>query len=206
MKIGVLGTGRMGSELARLWAAQGHDVMLGSREASKAQTLAAELGHGMRGGTQAEAAQFGDVLLLATPWHAAEGVVKSLPPLAGKILIDCTNPIAEGGLAVGHTTSAAEQIAGWAPGARVVKAFNGVHFRHLARPLFGEQRMALFYCGDDPDAGAVAAGLAAEIGFEPVDSGPLANARLLEPLALLWIRLATSVGHGPDIAFALLRR
>ena len=91
-------------------------------------------------------------------------------------------------------------------GAKVVKIFNTVGFNVMADPRFGENRAILFYCGDDPASKKTAAQLAAELGFEPLDAGPLKQARLLEPFALLWITLANFYGYSRDIAFDLLRR
>jgi NADPH-dependent F420 reductase len=207
MKIGVIGTGRMGSGLGKLWAANGHQVMFGSRDPDKARRLAQTARSKASGGTYADAAAFGEVLLFAVPWPAAEEVLTSVGPLSGKVLIDITNAFGPSGdLALGHSTSAAEQIARWAPGARVVKAFNGIHYERLDQRRYGDQAASLFFCGDDAEAKRAVAQLGAELGLDPVDCGPLASARLLEPLAMLWIFLAFRAGMGPDIAFRLLRR
>jgi 8-hydroxy-5-deazaflavin:NADPH oxidoreductase len=127
---------------------------------------------------------------------------------ADKILIDATNPLLPdlSGLALGTTTSAAEQIAAWAPGAHVVKAFNTIGFNIMAQPRFGQDRALLFYCGDDAQAKNTVAQLASTIDFDPVDAGPLKQARLLEPFAMLWISLAFSQGFGREFAFKLLKR
>lgn len=211
LKIGVLGTGRMAGNLGKLWVAQGHQVFFGSREAQKARALAESVGPNAKGGTLAEAVAFGEVILLAVPWLAAEATLKTLGSLAGKILVDITNAVkpSEVGpqLALDYlTTSAAEEVARQAPGAKVVKAFNSIYFENLARPQFGEDKASSFFCGDDAQAKAVVARLSRDIGFEPVDCGPLTNARLLEPLAILWMQLASARDYGPDIAFKLLKR
>jgi NADPH-dependent F420 reductase len=207
MKIGVIGTGRMGNGLGKLWAANGHQVLFGSRDPDKARRLAQAAGPTASGGTYADAVAFGDVLLFAVPWSAAQEVLTSIGPLRGKILIDITNAFgASGDLALGHTTSAAEQIAQWAPGAKVVKAFNGIPASQLDQRPYGDQAASLFFCGDDMQAKQAVAQLGAELGLDPVDCGPLPNARLLEPLAMLWIFLAFHNGMGPEVAFRLLRR
>jgi len=123
-------------------------------------------------------------------------------------VIDVTNPVLPdlSGLSLGTTTSAAEQVAQWASGARVVKAFNTVGFNIMADPSFGASRALLFYCGDDAPAKQIVKSLAAELGFDPEDAGPLRQARLLEPFALLWISLAYGQGYGREFAFQLLRR
>jgi predicted dinucleotide-binding enzyme len=126
--------------------------------------------------------------------------------LTGKVLIDCTNPIGPNFTsAVGPTTSGAETVARWAEGARVVKAFNTTGFNVMEQPGFGAEAASMFICGDDAAAKSDVTALAEQLGFEVVDCGPLANARLLENLALLWISLARQ-GLGRDIAFKLLRR
>jgi predicted dinucleotide-binding enzyme len=128
--------------------------------------------------------------------------------LVGKILLDCTNPLEKdlSGLAVGQTTSGAELVASWAPGARVVKAFNTTGFENMANPDFGGRVATMLIAGDDEAANVIASELARRIGFDPIVAGPLAMARLLEPLALLWIKLAVVQGHGARIAFQLDRK
>lgn len=211
MKIGILGIGRVGNALARSWSARGHDVCLGGRNPEKAADLAVAVGAGTRGGSLAEAAEHGDVAVLATPWGAAEEVLAAIGPrLVGKVLIDCTNPLKEHDFTEAAESlgdeSAAEWIARWTPGARVVKAFNTIFSGAMSDPKFGEEVASMLYCGDDPAAKATVAALIADVGFEPVDAGELANARLLEPMALLAIRLAFRYGHGPKIGWKILRR
>jgi predicted dinucleotide-binding enzyme len=137
-----------------------------------------------------------------------QDAIKAAGDLAGKILVDATNPVKPdlSGLALGHTTSAAEQVARRAPGARVVKAFNTTGAGNMANPRFGGVAASMFLCGDDSAAKRTVAGLAEALGFEPVDVGPLAQARLLEAVAMLWISMAVAFGYGTDIAFKLLRR
>jgi predicted dinucleotide-binding enzyme len=159
-------------------------------------------------GSVAEAAAFGEVVVFATPWGGTQDAVNQAGDLSGKVVFDTTNPVTPdlSGLTVGGSTSAAEQIAGWAPGARVVKVFNTTGANNMADPIYDEQPATMFYCGDDDEAKAVAARLAADLGFEPIDAGPLREARLLESLALLWIHLAYPQKMGRDIAFKLMRR
>jgi NADPH-dependent F420 reductase len=205
MKIGVLGTGNVGGTLGRLWAQRGHQVVFGTREprGEKARALL-EAAPGARAASTAEAAAWGEVVVLATPWAAAHEVVRAAGDLQGKILVDCTNAVGPG-FTPGAQPSAAQQVAGWAPGARVVKAFNTVGYNVLVDPRFGEVAAGGFLCGDDPEAKDVVGGLARELGFDVVDCGPLARAALLESLALLWISLSVQ-GMGREIAFTLLRR
>jgi NADPH-dependent F420 reductase len=207
MRIGVVGTGTMGTTLGRLFAERGHEVLIGSRDGARGASVARELG-GMRGGTIREAAEHGEAVLLAVHFAAAKEALAAAAPLDGKVLLDCTNPLTPDFLAltVGHTTSAAEQIAAWAPKARVVKVFNHNPGPALPEPVYDAARATAFYCGDDDGAKTLAATLARELGFDPVDAGPLENARYLEPLAELVIQLAYKQGLGPRFGLALLRR
>jgi predicted dinucleotide-binding enzyme len=212
MRIAVIGSGNVGGTLGLSWARHGHEVMFGVRDplSPRVTELLAATGPGPGASAErvARAAAFGDVVALATPWNATADAVREAGNLAGKIVLDCTNPLKEdlSGLVVGPTTSGAEQVASWAPGSRVVKVFNTTGFENMANPTFGAQAATMFLAGDDGDAKAVAAQLAREMGFGPVDAGPLSRARLLEPLALLWIDLAVKQGFGTGIAFQLLRR
>lgn len=133
---------------------------------------------------------------------------KTLAALPAKLSSNAVHPLLPSldGLDVGADTSAAEQIAGWAPGARVVKAFNTIGFNIMANPVFGNEHAPLFYCGDDATAKHTVARLATDLGFKPVDAGGLKQARLLEPLAILRITLALKQGYGLEFAFALIRR
>jgi predicted dinucleotide-binding enzyme len=152
MRIGVIGTGNMGGGLGKQWAAKGHQVLFGSRDPQKAKELARAAGPSASGGTYAEAVRHGEVVLLATPWSATLDTVRSLGSLTGKVIIDCTNPLTPDfmGLAIGHTTSAAEEIAKAAPGAHVVKAFNFIFAPVVeAGPQFGSQNATVCICGDD---------------------------------------------------------
>jgi predicted dinucleotide-binding enzyme len=210
MKIAIIGAGNVGGALGGAWVKSGHDVMFGVRDPSspKVAALLATMGGRATAGSVAEAAAYGAVVALCTPWNVTEAVVRDARDFAGKILIDCTNPVESdlSGLAVGRTTSGAELVASWAPDARVVKAFNTVGFEIMADPDFGGRGATMLIAGDDESAKAVASDLARQIGFEPVNAGPLAIARLLEPMALLWINLALIQGYGTRIAFRLERK
>jgi 8-hydroxy-5-deazaflavin:NADPH oxidoreductase len=210
MKIGIIGSGNVGGALGSRWAKLGHDVAFGTRDpqGTEMQQLAAKTGGKARAVSFAEAARDAEVLLLAVPWQAAEQVLTGLGDLNGKILIDATNPLLPdlSGLALGTTTSAGEQVAGWARGARVVKSFNTVGSNIMENPTFDGHRPVMFYCGDDAPAKQVVAKLIQELVFEPVDAGPLRQARMLEPFAMLWIWMAFGQGMGRDFAFELLRR
>ncbi|HLK58378.1 MAG TPA: NADPH-dependent F420 reductase [Chthonomonadaceae bacterium] len=211
MKIGVLGAGNVGGTLGRRWAQQGHEVVFGVQDPQDpklADLLAQTEGRG-RAATVAEAARFGEVVALTVPWSAVPDVLNAAGDLSGKILLDCTNPnfAAEpGGPASGHLNSGAEQIAALAPGARVVKAFNTTGWENMADPRYGSEVVTMLYAGDDPQAKSAVAQLAADLGFDAVDAGPLSFAHHLEALAQLWGQLAYGQKLGRNIAFRLLRR
>jgi 8-hydroxy-5-deazaflavin:NADPH oxidoreductase len=212
MKIAVIGTGNVGSRLAKLFVLANHQVLLGSRTPHKAEEIATTLGENAAGMTYADAASAADVILVATPWtnSATLNAMQQLGDLREKIVIDCTNPLAPDYVSnlLGHTTSSAEEIAKLIPEARVVKAFNTI-FADIMEPgkqIFEEHRGTGFYCGDDPGAKEVVAKLIQDTGFEPVDVGVLKNARYLEPMAQLNIQIAYVLGGGTDVAFRYMRR
>ncbi len=210
MNIGIIGVSKLGSRLGQLWAAKGHQVMFGSRNLEKAKTEAANAGtasNPIQSGSYSEAVAFGDVVVIGVPWPAAIETVRALASnLSGKTVIDTTNPVGENmTVAIGHTTSAAEEMARAIPAAHVIKAFNTVHFAVLDNPSFGGVRADGYYCGDESSAKHDVAQLIADAGFDPIDAGPLRNARLLEPLANLWMQLAFVNKMGTESAFKLLR-
>ncbi len=210
MKIAIIGAGSVGGTLGQAWAAKGHDIVFGVRHPGdeKIKTLVQATGGKARAMSVRDAAAGAEVVVLATPWAGVRDAILAAGNLSGKVLVDATNPLKAdlSGLELGHTTSAGEVVARWATGAKVVKAFNTIGAQHMANPRFGGQSASMFICGDDATAKRTVAGLAEALGFEPMDVGPLAQARLLEPLAMLWISMAYAYGHGPDIAFKLLRR
>jgi len=208
MKIGIIGTGNMGRALGQIWLNKNHEIMFGSRDPVNVMKLANSFGSNTSGGTYAEAAQFGEVVVLAVPWSSAKESIEAVGDLKGKILLDCTNAVAPhlGGLLVGHTTSAAERIAEWAEGAKVIKAFHTIGSESLSKLEFGTQKASTFICGDDIEAKSIVKQLGIDLGFDVIDVGTLKNARLTEPLAMLWIELAYNQGMGTDIAFKLLTR
>jgi hypothetical protein len=210
MQLAIIGAGNVGSTLGRRWAQNGHRVIFGVRQpqSQKVQEVLRTAGAQARATSVREAVTAAECVLLATPWEATQDAIQAAGNLTGKILIDCTNPLAPGlrGLALGHTTSGGEQVASWAAGARVVKAFNMTGAKNMANPVYGTQPLTMFICGDDAEAKTTVGSLATELGFEVIDSGPLRVARYLEPLAMLWIHLAYVQGLGPDMGFTLLRR
>lgn len=195
----------MGGALGRIWLRKGHKVAFGVPDPQNSKRDTPADGQLT---TNKEASSAADVVVLTVPWNAAHDAIRNSGDLANKVLIDCTNPLAPDltGLVVGMTTSAAEMVASWSPGARVVKAFNTIGAANYGNAQFGLQRADGFYCGDDQQAKNTAKQLIEEVGLDPVDVGPLKNARLLEPMAMLWIDLAVNQGQGVNHAFKLIRR
>lgn len=203
MNISIFGTGNMAGGLTTLFAKAGHRVTVASRDEAKARSVAAALGGGITAGSFADAAATADAIVLAVPYEAAADVVDAAGGLAGKIVIDITNPLTAdySGLTVGHTTSAAEEIQKRAPAAKVVKAFNTVFASVLLNGGKAAGKPAtVFVAGDDAEARKSVAALAAGAGFAAVETGGLASARYLEPVAGLNIALGYGLGHGTDIA------
>jgi predicted dinucleotide-binding enzyme len=201
----------MGTALARLWAAAGDEVMVSySRDEAKMATLAEELGPDASWGTAEEAARFGEVVVLAVPWWIVpQAIAATNGSLAGKVLIDVTNPLKAdySGLAVGTDDSGGEEVQELS-GARVVKAFNSILARDLQSETrsYGHHVPALFYAGDDAEAREVAATLIEETGFRPVDAGPLHSSRYLAPLVMLNIELARTRKLKPEFILTLVDR
>lgn len=210
MKIGIIGSGNVGGALGKGWAKKGHEVVFGVRDTGddKLKSLLKEAGSKARAASVQEAAAFGEVVVFATPWPAAQDAIRGAGDLKGKIVFDCTNPLKPdlSGLEVGQSTSAGEQVAKWAAGAKVVKVFNTTGANNMETSRYTDGPPAMFYCGDDAGAKKAAAQLASDLGFEPVDAGAITSARLLEPLAMLWIHLAYGQKMGRDFAFRLIRR
>lgn len=210
MNIGIIGSGNVGGTLGGRWARGGHNVVFASRNpaSEEMKALVAQSGPSSRAATASETAAASDVLLLASPWRATQSMLAAAGDLNGKILIDATNPILPdfSGLELGTSNSGGEAVAQWAPGAKVVKAFNSIGYNIMADPLLQGAPAVLLYCGDDAEAKATVHALAAELGFDPVDLGSLQQARLLEPMAMLWIRLAFTKPHGREFGFRLVTR
>ncbi len=216
MNIAIIGAGNLGSALGKAWAKAGHRIIFGVRNpgVGKTQPPIAEIGTAASSLLIPDAVRSADVVVLATPFNAVTEVVVAMGDVTNKIIIDCTNPLslnAEGSLSLslGSSTSGAEEIARLASGARVAKAFNTYgweNFLDSSYPGYGEAKPVLFHCSDDDEAKEVVEKLARDLGFEPVDTGGLGMARSLEPLALLWIRLAVRRGRNPNFTWAMLKR
>lgn len=208
MKITVIGSGNMGTALVKQLTAAGHDVRVTGRNADKTRQLAAQFGaSAVPAGTAAAGA---DVVFLATGYADAANALRAVTPRAGQVVVDITNPLTAdySGLALGHTTSAAEEIAKALPAVRVVKAFNTLFAQVLSDgPDFGNGRTApVFVAADDEEAKETVSALARSLRFEVVDAGGLKNARYLEPLAGLNIYFGYGAGQGTSIAPTWIRR
>ena len=213
MRVGVLGTGQVGKALARGFASRGHEVKIGSRDADKAQAAAEEVGGGVTGGSFADAAASCELAVLATLWSGTQSALEMAGPgnLAGKIVIDATNPLVfrEDGppeLALGHTDSGGEQVQRWLPDARVVKAFNIVGNPYMVDPEFPDGVPDMFIAGDDADAKATVTEILESFGWPgSIDLGGIDGARYLEPMCIAWVRYGAARGAW-DHAFKMLRR
>ena len=171
--------------------------MLGSRAApGRAETS----GGSIEVRSYRDAVASADVVFLTTLWEHTEAALRTARPFDGRVLVDCSNPEGSDGrsLAVGLTTSGAEQVASWAPDARVVKAFNHVYAEVLSSPAALARGVTLFVCGDDPNARQIVCDLARSAGLAPVEAGRLSTARYLEPLAMLMVELVRGQGFGPE--------
>jgi 8-hydroxy-5-deazaflavin:NADPH oxidoreductase len=209
MNITILGAGSMGSALTKQLSRAGHKVRIATRSPEKAKAIVAT-SPGAVVVHPADAALDSSVVIVATGFPDAIPALKSLGSLAGKIVIDITNPLSADfmSLTIGHDTSAAEEIAKSVPGADVVKAFNTIFAQVLADgPSFANGQIApVFVASDSERAKQTVKDLVQSIGFKPVDAGPLRNARYLEPLAGLNIYLGYGAGHGTAISPAWIRK
>ena len=207
MRIGILGSGLMGGKLGTIFARAGHEVVFSyARSERKLKRLAREAKGTARTGTPSDAVRDSDVLLLAVHWSRVEDVLKQAGNLKGKTIVSCSLPMnaEDTKLVVAHTTSGAEAIAKRVRGAHLVSAFNTVPSEVLFG-VFGGRRRAkrpsLVYCGDNQRAKEITAELIRDVGFDPLDIGPLWTARYTEPFALLVARLAFEGDRGPELGY-----
>ena len=205
MQIAVIGAGSVGAAVGQAWLKHGEDISWGLRHPADPRYAGLPK---ERIRPPAEAARDAGVVVLATPWPATEAAVKGLGSLTNKIVIDCTNPLGLGRdgieLVLGFHTSGGEQVASWAPGAFVFKALNTTGADNMAKAADYAVRPMMPVAGDDLQRKSIVMDLVAKLGFLPVDAGPLKNARLLEPLAMVWIDQAMKRGRGRAFAFALV--
>jgi predicted dinucleotide-binding enzyme len=205
MKIAIIGAGSVGRALGGGWRAAGHEVVYALRDL-KSDSARSAAGEGFEIVPLNSAAD-ADVTILSLPWTAIGAALKEVGPLAGSILVDTSNPLTPSlDLAIGFDKSAGEQVAALASGARVVKAFNTTGAENMAALRDFPSRPMMPVAGDDAEAKKLVLQLAEDLGFEPVDAGPLVASRLLEPLAMFWIKQAYAQQMGRDFAFSIIRR
>ena len=207
MRIGILGSGLMGGKLGTLFARAGHDVVFSyARSEQKLKKLARDAKGKARAGTPRQAAQEADAILLAVHWSRVDDVLQQAGDVSGKVMVSCSLPMNadDSDLVIAHTSSGAEALAKKLPKARVVSAFGTVPSEVLF-DVFEARRRAtkpsLVYCGDDASSKQVAAQLIRDVGFDPVDAGPLRIAWYTEPFTLLIAQLAYEGDQGPELAY-----
>src|ERR671926_257402 len=218
MKIGIIGSGDVGQRLADGFIELGHTVKIGSRDPNQKKVTEWIDKHDKEGrassGTFAETASFGELNVLATSWAGTADAIRMVDPqnFAGKVLIDVTNPLefSEGmppRLAIGYADSAGETVQRMLPNSKVVKAFDTVGNPHMVHPNFPGGPPTMFICRNDDEEAKknVIDNILTKFGWETIDIGGIEAARLLEPLALLWITHYFRTGNG-DHAFKLLRK
>ncbi|MFD0365142.1 NADPH-dependent F420 reductase [Nocardia sp. GCM10030253] len=219
MRIGIIGAGQMAQALGGGWAEAGHEIVIGARSRAAADGLAASIGHGARAGDIVDAAEFGDVVLLALPVSALDEVLGAVgEKLVGRTVIDCTNAFMPDEAAPAGATAfvlaedaVAERVAATAPGAHVVKAFNVCAAEVWASDAreFEGRRLGVPICGDDPTAVRQVAELAEDLNLQPVSSGGLHRAKYLEATSVFTVGLwfsgqdARAVFPPLDAAFAV---
>lgn len=208
MRVGILGSGLMGGKLGTLFARAGHEVVFSyARSKSKLSALAREAGRNAKAGTPAEATHDADVVLLAVHWSRVDDVLKQAGDLSSKVIVSCSLPMNgdDTELVIAHTSSGVEALAEKVPRAIVVSAFSTIPSEVLFEVEGKRPRPSLVYCGDDAPAKKIVARLIHDIGFDPIDAGPLKIARFTEPFSLLIAQLAYEGTEGPELAYRILR-
>ncbi len=211
MKIGILGSGLMGGKLGTLWARAGHEVVFSyARGERKLKRLAREAHGAARAGSARDAVKDADAVLLAVHWSRLDDVLKQSGDVSDKVSVTCSLPMDPGNtkLIIGNSSSGAEKLAEMIPEAHVVSAFNTIPSEVLFGVFEARRRVSrpsLVYCGDDPKSKRVAAELIRDLGFDPVDAGPLRIARYTEPFAQLVAQLAYEGKGGPELAYRFER-
>jgi 8-hydroxy-5-deazaflavin:NADPH oxidoreductase len=206
MNIVIVGAGNVGRALGGGWIRSGHKVTFAVRDPGKPE-LSELKQRGASVVLVTGAAAAGDVIVLSVPWRAVDASIQAIGSMVGKVVVDATNPLtADFSLAVGHDDSAGETVARRAPEARVVKAFNTTGFNNMADSGYPNGKLAMMVAGDDAEAKKLVVALASDLGFDAIDVGPLSMSRYLEPMAMVWIKLAIAQKMGRDFGFAILRR
>jgi 8-hydroxy-5-deazaflavin:NADPH oxidoreductase len=205
--VAILGCGRVGRTLATAWHQAGVPVVVGSRDPEAARERVGAEPLAWRVVDYAEAIRSAPICVLAVPWSSVREILESHGPWTDKLLIDCINPLNAtfDGLATTDSSSAAEQIAAWAPGSHVVQTLNTASAELMANPLLDGHRPVMLLCGDSSEAKQTVGELLKKLGFEPADCGALAMARFLEPTAMLYIQMAVRQGYGSRWGMKLIR-
>jgi len=209
MRIAIIGAGNVGGALGKGWARAGHKIVYGVPAPDDPKHQAAARAANAEVGSVAEAAAGADAVVLAVQWNALADAVAACGDLSGRVVIDVTNPLlsTDGGLelGIGFDTSAAEQVAKLAPGAKVVKSLNQAGFGVMLDTSGYPAPPVMFVASDDEAAKRLASGLVRDLGFDPVDGGGLKTVRLLEPMAMLWIDQVVRRGAPQRSAFAFMQ-
>ena len=191
MKVAIIGKGNVGTAIAKGLAGK-HEIKFGHQDPKEPVEAAAK---------------WGEIIILAVPHEAASDVAKAVGSAAdGKTVLDVSNALNErGDLALGFTTSAAEELQKKLPKAHVAKAFNTVFAKNQSTGKVGKEQLTLFVAAEDAQAKRTAMRLGRDIGFDPVDAGPLKAARYLEPMSMLIINLGYGLGMGTNIGYKLVK-
>jgi predicted dinucleotide-binding enzyme len=207
MRIGILGSGRMGGKLGTIWARAGHDVVFSySRNEHKLERLARGARHKARAGTPREAVANAEAVLLAVHWSRVDDVLTQAGDVSGMTIVSCSLPMNadDTELIIGYTASGAEELAKKIPAAHIVSAFGTIPSEVLFDVFAGRRkanRPNVVYCGDDAKSKRTAARLIRDAGFDPLDAGPLRIARYIEPFTMLVGQLAYERPGGPELAY-----
>ncbi len=211
MVIAFIGIGNVGSALANNLADLGHEVLVAAHNPNSDSVKAALANNpALKAKTVPEATSESDVVFLATPFGANEAALKSAGPLAGKTLVDCTNPVGPGlthGLK--NEISGGEYVQNLVPEAKVVKAFTIYGYENFAEasyPGYGDLKPAMLIAGNDPGAKETVSALCEQLGWTPVDTGDISASLHLEHMTLLWVKMGRVQGRGPNFVWAMLTR
>jgi len=193
MKIGIVGKGNVGTALSKGLEGKGHEIRFGLREPR---------------GSVVDVAKWSDVVILAVPWTAHKDVAKEAgTALDGKPVVDVSNVLTPSlELAIGHTTSGAEELQKLLPNALIVKAFNTIFAGNMSSGRLHDGCLTVFMAGNDARSKEIVGRIAGDIGFDVVDAGPLKSARYLEPMGMLNITLGYGLKMGTDIGFTLVKK
>jgi predicted dinucleotide-binding enzyme len=205
MKISIIGAGNIGGSLGKVWSEKGHDIVFGVRDPASDKTLKAleETGTTANAVSFAEAGAFAEVIVLAIPFSAVKDTLPLLGDITGKTIIDATNRFSPP--QSGESAISVQDVAKWAAGAHVVKAFSTIGWEVIRNPIFQGVAVSAFICGDDAAAKETVLGLARDTGLDAVDAGSLENVAALDGLSKLWIYIMQHGGNR-NMTFTLLRR